>query len=57
MGYAPKLKTDYLALPVESSREALKIVNSLDTFLDFELIKGSMDDVFLAVTGHTEVPQ
>lgn len=57
MGYAPKLKADYLALPVESSREALKIVNSLDDFLDFELIKGSMDDVFLAVTGHTEVPQ
>ncbi|MDR2654896.1 MAG: ATP-binding cassette domain-containing protein [Oscillospiraceae bacterium] len=57
MGYSPKLKTDYLALPVESSHEALKIVNSLNDFLDFELIKGSMDDVFLAVTGHTEVPK
>lgn len=57
MGYSPKQKADYIALPVESSHEALKIVNSLDSFLDFELIKGSMDDVFLTVTGHTEVPR
>lgn len=57
MGYIPKQKADYLALPVENSHEALKIVNSLNNFLDFELIKGSMDDVFLAVTGHTEVPK
>ena len=39
------------------SHEALKIVNRLDNFLDFELIKGNMDDVFLTVTGHTEVPK
>lgn len=57
MGYAPKQKVDYLALHVESSHDALKIVNNLTDFLDFELIKGSMDDVFLAVTGHTEVPK
>lgn len=54
-GYAPKQKADYLALSVENSHDALKIVNSLTDFLDFELIKGSMDDVFLAVTGHTGV--
>lgn len=57
MGYYPKQNADYLALPVENSHEALKIMNSLDNFLDFELVKGSMDDVFLAVTGHTEVPR
>jgi len=57
MGYIPKQKADYISLSVEDSHEALKIVNSLDCFLDFELIKGNMDDVFLAVTGHTEVPK
>lgn len=57
MGYSPKQAADYFALPVQSSHEALEIVNRLDSFLDFELIKGSMDDVFLAVTGHTEVPR
>lgn len=57
MGYSPKQKVDCLTLPVENSHEALKIVNRLDSFLDFELIKGSMDDVFLAVTEHTEVPK
>ncbi|TCS80191.1 multidrug/hemolysin transport system ATP-binding protein [Muricomes intestini] len=57
MGYSPNQKTDYLELPVESSHEALAVVNSLDNFLDFEMVKGSMEDVFLAVTGHTEVPK
>lgn len=57
MGYSPKQKADYLALHVESSHEALKIINGLTNFLDFELVKGNMDDVFLAVTGHTEVPK
>lgn len=57
MGLTPQRRAGYLALSVESSHEALGIVNALDRFLDFELIKGSMDDVFLAVTGHSEVPQ
>ena len=57
MGCTPKQEVDYVSLSIEDSREALKIINSLDTFLDFELIKGNMDDVFLAVTGHTEVPK
>ncbi|MDL2324623.1 ATP-binding cassette domain-containing protein [Ruminococcaceae bacterium OttesenSCG-928-A16] len=57
MGYSPTQKADYLALSVENSHDALQIINSLTTFLDFELIKGSMDDVFLAVTGNTEVPK
>lgn len=57
MGYTAKQKADYVSLSIEDSHEALKIVNSLDGFLDFELIKGNMDDVFLTVTGHTEVPK
>lgn len=57
MGYTPNQKADYVAISIEDSHEALKIVNSLDDFLDFELIKGNMDDVFLTVTGHTEVPK
>jgi multidrug/hemolysin transport system ATP-binding protein len=57
MGYTAKPKADYVSLSIEDSHEALKIVNSLDDFLDFELIKGNMDDVFLTVTGHTEVPK
>ena len=55
MGYTAKQKADYVSILIEDSHEALKIVNSLDDFLDFELIKGNMDDVFLNVTGHTEV--
>ena len=55
MGYTAKQKADYVSFSIEDSHEALKIVNSLDDFLDFELIKGNMDDVFLNVTGHTEV--
>ena len=57
MGYTAKQKADYVSFSIEDSHEALKIVNSLDDFLDFELIKGNMDDVFLNVTGHTEVPK
>lgn len=55
MGYTAKQKADYVSISIEDSHEALKIVNSLDDFIDFELIKGNMDDVFLNVTGHTEV--
>ena len=55
MGYIPKQKADYVALSVENSHEALKILNHLDDFLDFELLKGNMDDVFLAVTRHEEI--
>lgn len=57
LGYSPTQKADHVLISVEDSHEALKIVNSLDDFLDLELIKGNMDDVFLAVTGHTEVPK
>lgn len=57
MGYQPKQNADRTIIPVQDCQEALKIINSLDNFIDFELIKGSMDDVFLAATGHMEVPR
>lgn len=46
MGYQPKQNADRTIIPVQDCQEALKIINSLDNFIDFELIKGSMDDVF-----------
>lgn len=55
MGYLPKLKTDHLLIAVDNSQEALKILKNTTDFYDFELIKGTMDDVFLAVTASTEV--
>ncbi len=45
-------KEEYAVIEVEGSMTALPIVNSLKEFLEgFELIQGSMDDVFLNVTG------
>lgn len=55
MGYLPKLKTDHLLISVNSSQEALMVLENIKDFKDFELIKGTMDDVFLTVTTHTEV--
>ena len=53
-----KLGVDYLAIPngfkieVKDTLEATNlIVNHRDLFVDYELIKGKMDDVFLKVTG------
>lgn len=57
MGYQPKQNADCIIIPVRDCQEALKIINGLDNFIDFELIKGSMDDVFLAATGRMEVPR
>ena len=57
MGYQPKQNADRTIIPVQDCQEAHKIINSLDNFIDFELIKGSMDDVFLAATGRMEVPR
>lgn len=55
MGYLPKRKTNHLLISVNNSQEALRVLESAKDFNDFELIKGTMDDVFLAVTTHTEV--
>lgn len=49
-------KVDTYIVKVNDSNDALPILDSIRTNLkDFELIKGSMDDVFLAVTDHSEV--
>lgn len=55
MGCTVNQKADILFVPVENSHAALKIINGLEDFLDFELIKGSMDDIFLNATGQKEV--
>lgn len=55
IGLRPGRKGDYAVISVNDSHEALKIVSSIGDFLDFELLKGSMDDVFLAVTGKERV--
>lgn len=52
LGYPSIQKNDTLLISVSSSHEALKILNHLNDFIDFELIQGSMDDVFLAVTDY-----
>jgi len=43
---------EYCEIEVKSIKEAKElIVNNLDIFNDFEVIKGKMDNVFLNVTG------
>ena len=45
---------DGYRLKVENTAEATKlIVGHQELFLDYEVVKGGMDDVFLAVTGRT----
>lgn len=57
LGYPAQQKADVLSVTVDRPREALELLNRLDDFIDFELIKGNMDDVFLKVTGYQEVPE
>lgn len=57
LGHTATQKTDVLSISIDSSHDALNILNRLDGFIDFEMIKGSMDDVFLNVTGYKEVLQ
>ncbi|MDR1387797.1 MAG: ABC transporter ATP-binding protein [Propionibacteriaceae bacterium] len=46
-----------LWLPVDSFREARRLLDLLDEeVVDFELQHGSMDDVFLNLTGHSDGP-
>ena len=54
LGYAPILKADHIQLSVANSREAFHILERIKAFRDFELIKGTMDDVFLTATGYME---
>lgn len=54
LGYQPVRRGESLSLAAADSQEALKILNAAGEFQEFEFIKGSMDDVFLAVTGRRE---
>lgn len=56
LGYQPLREVDNWVVFVEDSPEALTVLNALETLQDFEFIKGSLDEVFLAVTSHKEVP-
>ena len=40
-----------IELFAECGRQALEITNKHTEIVDFEIIKGNMDDVFLTVTG------
>ena len=52
MGIAYKSKEDYLVTSVSESLSALPILNKTQHLLSgFEVVQGSMDDVFLNVTG------
>ena len=43
---------NYFKIEVSNTADATKlIINNPDLFKDYEIIKGKMDDVFLAVTG------
>lgn len=52
LGVAYEVKKDCIKIEVKNCMEARDIIiNNPDVFTDFELVKGKMDDVFLAVTG------
>ena len=42
---------DAYKIKIKNSRQALEITNKHTEIVDFEIIKGNMDDVFLTVTG------
>ena len=42
---------DAYKIKIKDSRQALEITNKHTEIVDFEIIKGNMDDVFLTVTG------
>lgn len=51
-GYECEVKNDVVELKVKDSLEALQLLKGLEGQIrGFEVIKGDMDDVFLAVTG------
>lgn len=50
MGLVPRRAADVWRVTVPSSHAALGILNALTDMTDFELIHGTMDDVFLQVT-------
>ncbi|HEX2954153.1 MAG TPA: ATP-binding cassette domain-containing protein [Bacillota bacterium] len=52
MGVTANLGTDMLVIPVKNSFQALSILKNIeDAMTGFEVVKGSMDDVFIKITG------
>lgn len=52
MGLAYKVKEEIWQIGVNNSMEALPLLNDLSSMIEgFEVVQGSMDDVFLNVTG------
>ena len=49
-----KKKEEFLQVGLKDSMSAVPILNAICTFIEgFEMVQGSMDDVFLNVTGRT----
>lgn len=54
LGYEYELIRDAIRISVPNTSEATKLIlKNPDLFTDYEITKGKMDDVFLAVTGKT----
>lgn len=52
MGYEYKVSSDTLGLIIPTTMDALPIIESLkDDIRSFEVIKGTMDDAFISITG------
>lgn len=52
MGIAYKEQADIIELTVNETMEALPILNKVSSYIEsFTVIKGSMDDVFITITG------
>lgn len=51
-GLTYRIHSEYLTVPLRNTMEAIDILNAVRPFLaEFELLRGSMDDVFLTLTG------
>ena len=51
-GLAYKAKEEVLQIGVDNSLAAIPILNKVESMIEgFEVVQGSMDDVFLNVTG------
>lgn len=50
--YTYEVFADQLVVPLETTMEALPLLDAVQPFItSFEVIRGSMDDVFIAITG------
>ena len=53
-GYTHKIKDNKISLTIPNTMEAIPVLSELQEMITgFEVIQGSMDDVFLNVTGRT----